>query len=109
MSSKKKVTQKASEPKPKYNIGQRAFALSYHKGKPEEIFEIEITDRFRRESPLRDFLGKKIGTQTTYSYHTKTPPTFDALPYGSLSENELYPSFVEVAKAFSQRFLTRLK
>jgi hypothetical protein len=106
--STKKVTPKTQEPKAKYNIGQHVFTISYHKSKPEELVEVEIVERIKREYPEKDFIGKKIGTRISYEYFVKSPVVIPFIP-NNLKEYELYPSFFEAAKVFAKSFLVTLK
>ena|ERR1700722_8535165 len=104
MPTKKKVTPKVPDQKPKYAIGQKVFAITYHKGKPEEIWEVLITNRIAREHEEKDLLGKKTGIGVSFSYVGTT-----LMAPLNLMETEIYPSFVEAAKYFAKGFLFLLK
>ena len=104
MSTKKKVAPKAAERKPKYNIGQKGFAITYHKGKPEEVWEVEVVSCVAREYEEKDFLGKKTGIGISYSYMGRTGTSVM-----NLMECEIFHNFGEAAKEFAKAFLFLLK
>jgi hypothetical protein len=103
--TKKKVTPKAVEPKYRYAIDQKVFTIVNHKGRPEELLEVKILARSKREIALRDMAGKRVGTDTIFSYYVIKPDGFT----GDLWEVQLYPNYVEAAKAFAKGFLFLLK
>ena len=111
MPTSKKPSPKAktAEPKPKYAIGQKAWVITHHKGKPDEIFQIEILSIIRREYELKDGSGKKTGVEVNYSY-TYVAGIFliSALP-NVLLEQELHPSFQSAANKFAEAFTHLLK
>lgn len=102
--SKKKTIVKASDPKAKYRVSQKVFAITYHKEKPEEIWEVEIIDVLTSEYVLTD-QGKKIGTGISFSY-TGQPKTLFPM---RLMEAEIYQNYQEAAKVFSKAFTHMLK
>jgi hypothetical protein len=103
-SKKKPTTVKPVEARPKYNIGQKCFAIVYHKGRPEDIFEGEIASRNSRECELGGDPGKKYGTAIGFSYTFRTK-----ISAPILMEEEIYPSFQSAANKFAQAFTTLLK
>lgn len=114
MSSKKKSTipqpfkKDAPEPKPKYNIGQKVFLITYHRGLPENIFEVKITGRSTWEHKLLGIPGEKneFATAFRYGFHC------DSGLYTSVAsadESTLYQNFAEAAKVFAKAFLVLLK
>lgn len=107
MPTKKLAPAKASEPKPKYSIGFKGWAIVYHKGKPEDLFEVQIASRVTRENELTDISGKKTGMSVSYLYNVRSasPLSFANL----IMEEEIYPSFQAAANKFAQSFTTLLK
>jgi hypothetical protein len=107
-SQTKKTASKPVEPKPKYKIGDRVFYISYHKGKPEEIFQVKITGRDRRENELVDGSGKKTAAiRYTYSWAAATISFLSVPP--TLDEGSIHPSFQSAAHKFAEPFTTLLK
>jgi hypothetical protein len=103
MSTKKKSTPKASEPKPKYSIGGKVFFINYPGGKPE-ILEAEIESIQSTKFPEKDGLGKTRGYTTHFDYAVTTKR-------GDMEINELnlFPNFQSVANDFAKGFLYLLK
>lgn len=111
MSTPKKPATKSvkpSEPKPKYNIGQKGWAFTYHRGKPEEILEVKIESIHMLKFERADAIGKKAEAYVDYSYTVKVHNPL-AFPYNQLGENSIYPSFQSAANIFAQAFTTLLK
>jgi hypothetical protein len=103
--TKKKSPAKPSEPKPRYNIGQKAFTITYHKGKPEELLEVKVETRSTREYDEKEASGKKIGEIVSYSY-----ACFDhTFAFHMIPEESLYPSFQSAANKFAEAFTHLLK
>lgn len=104
MSTKKKASPKAQEPKAKYAVNQKVFIISYHKEIPEQLSEAKVWAVKSRKTAVLDW-GKVVGSKTEYSYDLTLPDgTAENAP-----EISVYPSFFEAAKAFSKPFLTLLK
>jgi hypothetical protein len=98
--SKKKVTK--SEPKFRYNIGQKLFVLTFHKGAPENIWEVVICARINRETKQYGIPVTK-NTITFLSYDCLTPQSGLTI----YDESELHPSFQSAANKFAEAFLVR--
>jgi hypothetical protein len=103
MSTKKKATAPKT-PEPKYAIDQLVYTIVRHKGKAEEIIQIKVLARSKREIALRDMSGKKVGTESHFSYYAIKPDGFTQ----DFPEVLLYPSFFEAAKVFAKEFLKLL-
>jgi hypothetical protein len=106
MSSNKKSTipqpfKKYPEVQPKYQIDQKVFTVTYHKGKPEELLEVKIRTRSSREIAIKDTAGKILTTKTAFSYYVVKPDGFTE----DIHEVQLYPNYTEGAKAFAKGFL----
>jgi hypothetical protein len=105
MSKKKSTTPKTVEPKAKYHLGQKAFTIKYHKGRPEEILEVKIGAVNSKKIGLSNNVGVRVSTATEFSYNALTP-------FGGLElfyETALYPSFQQAANKFAEGFLYLLK
>ena len=105
MPTKKKSTPKFTEPAPLYTIGQKYWTIIYHKEKPEDLWEVRITEIRSRKRAIKDELGKTTGMATSYMYKVDTPDGFQ----DDLYEEQIIPHFVEAAKRFATAFLTLLK
>ena len=93
---------KVPEPKFRYNIGQKLFVVTYHKGQPENIWEVSVCARINRET-------KQYGLPVTKT--TLTFLSYDCLPpQGGMaiySESQLHPSFQSAANKFAEAFLVQ--
>jgi hypothetical protein len=95
---KKKTT--TPEPKPKYSLGQKLFTITYHKGKPENIFEVKVQRRTKIEQRHEFMTGEnKNKIFVSFDYFCSTPD-------GSRTyfEAELIPSFQQAANKFAEAF-----
>jgi hypothetical protein len=102
MSSQKKKVTKAPEPKFRYNIGQKLFVLTFHKGMPENILEVVICARINRETKQYGIPVQKT-TLTFLSYDCLTPQS-GMVKY---DESQLHPSFQQAANKFAEAFLVQ--
>jgi len=91
---------KVPEPKFRYNIGQKLFVITYHKGQPENIWEVKVTSRSRREI-IRHSVPATKETMTFISYHCLTPDGGAQ----SYDESFPFPSFQQAAVKFAESFL----
>jgi hypothetical protein len=98
--SKKKVTK--PEPKFRYNIGQKLFVLAFHKGMPENIWEVVICARINRETKQYGIPVQKTSL-TFLSYDCSTPQGGMAI----YAESQLHPSFQSAANKFAEAFLVQ--
>jgi hypothetical protein len=105
MSSKTKKPSSPTAHKPKYEVGQSVFYISYHKGKPEELTEFRIVARTTREYDVK-FPGEKTRKEIHFTYEVYSP---SLIPGHDIAESLLYPSFFEAAKVFAKAFLKTLK
>jgi len=100
MSSKKKTP---TTPKPKYTIGQRLFTLTFHRERPEEIWETKVIARKTYETKVPSITGGKTEFGIYFSYTVLTPDS----GHKELYEEELYPSFQSAANKFAEAFLVQ--
>ena len=103
MSSKKKQPATVV-PKPKYAIGQHLYTITFHKGRPEEMFECKVVARLSREYKSQKMPGRIDPAETWFSYDVITEDSFM-----TLTEGLLYPSFAAAAQVFAKPFLKPLK
>src|ERR1700721_3255633 len=106
MSTKKKSTipqpfkkynesgKKPTEPKALYSVDQKVFMIVSHKGKPEKLNEGKIFAVKSRKIADIDYLGKKIGTKTRFTYQVCLPNN----GIEEIFETSLYPNYIEAAK-----------
>jgi hypothetical protein len=101
MSKSKTILKKSPEPKPKYNLGQKLYTITFHKGKAENIVEVMVRSVRATKIAMVNDIGKNAGTITTFSYGVTRPD----IAVTELWEIELYPSFQSVANKFAEAFL----
>ena len=98
----RKPKSKAPEPKPKYALGQRLFTIIYHKGMPENIFELKVSRRIKIELNCDYLIGRQKEVIVSFDYFCFTPD-------GSKTflESELIPTFQQAANKFAEAFLVQ--
>jgi hypothetical protein len=108
MPTSKKSSKPASKtvsPTFKYKREQKVFFIIYHKNKPDDLVEAVVTSRNSEDYSTRDAFGRIVGTAVNFSYDIKYTGGSETL----VPEDNLYPSFVDAAKAFVTPFLTLIK
>ena len=103
--AKKKSAPKVIPPTAKYNVGQKLFIITSHKGKPEELNEVKVFAVKSRKIPATDYLDKVVGTQTHFTYAVDYPSGKREDEF----ESSLYPNYTDAAKVFAKSFLLLLK
>jgi hypothetical protein len=101
MSTKKKTTPKS--PEPKYKLSQRLYTIIFHKGRPEEIWEVKVLSRKSYEEMMVTPTGHNIGKSILFSYILLTPDS----GHKEIYEELLYPSFQQAANKFAEAFLVQ--
>lgn len=106
---KKSAVAKPSEPKPKYNIGQKVFIIDRFRTKCGEVLEARVQSVQTIKKDGR-FLGVQSGE--------KPPASFTSFEYDLVTANGAYygmdeygvhPSISAVSIAFANYFTTLLK
>lgn len=102
---KKKSTLKPADPKPKYNVGNRLYFISYRSPQRPVIMQGEVSNAKTEKVPLKDATSGKItGTYTYLTYEMDT-----AFGPWEVDETDLIPSFVEAAKTLAKSYLHLIK
>jgi hypothetical protein len=102
--TKKKTVAKATEPKARYENGNRVFICCYVFSGPGLILEGEVRRSDAIKHPMISDNGKIVGSETFFSYIINT-----AKGEFEVHESNVYPSFFEAAKVFAKSFLVLLK
>src|ERR1700742_2869814 len=100
----KKKTVSQTEPKPRYNNGNKVFICNYAFSGPGLILEGEVRRSDSQKYPVLSDNGKIVGNSTHFTYIVNTTKgEFD------VGEGEVYPTYSQAAKVFGRGFLYLLK
>jgi hypothetical protein len=97
--------QKTVDPRPKYSLGQKVYYISFHKGMPENLFQVKVIKRNSTEY----WSGSSSDLKPTLKHYFLYDLFSEVLEAKDIYEERLYPSFFEAAKVFAKSFLTLLK
>lgn len=103
-SKAKKTVPKPSTPTARYKTENKVYYLFSTGQGHEEILEGEVSEVNSSTTPVKNEVGKTIGSTVSFKYGIETRRGHFDVP-----EYALYPNFTKAAEAFAAPYLTLIK